>query len=241
MKFRDDIDPDNTWVVSDTHFGHENIVGFCARPEDHEQVMIAEWRKAVPDDATVLHLGDLAYKGNARFKNLTAPELTGARKLLILGNHDRQRFSFYRACGFSIVRPFAIEYGRRVTLCRTCDGEGWINGTFGEECHDCEGLGARAYPWHVSFSHYPWSDEEEGRQIGSDDLRVHGHIHNNGYTRDGYVPFLKHHINVSVEQTRYRPVNLALLLEAALIGTYPETTEAQLEEARVRKEAAKNA
>ena len=72
MKFRDDIDPANTWVVSDTHFGHDNIVGFCHRPEDHEQVMIAEWRKEVPDDATVLHLGDLCYRSNARFKHLVA-------------------------------------------------------------------------------------------------------------------------------------------------------------------------
>jgi hypothetical protein len=30
--------PANTWVVSDTHFGHQNIVGFCHRPLDHEQV-----------------------------------------------------------------------------------------------------------------------------------------------------------------------------------------------------------
>ena len=37
---RDDIDPASTWVVSDTHFGHRNIVGFCHRPENHEDIMI---------------------------------------------------------------------------------------------------------------------------------------------------------------------------------------------------------
>lgn len=201
MKFRDDIEPDTTWIVSDTHFGHDNIVGFCHRPQDHEQVMIAEWRKEVPDDATVLHLGDLAYRGNARFKNILAPELTGARKLIIFGNHDRQRFSFYKQCGFSPARPFAITYDR----------------------------------WIVSFSHYPWNPEEEGGQADNH-IRLHGHIHNNGYTRDGFVPFLKNHINLSVEQTKYKPVNLGLLLEAALRGNYPETTQKQLDEARERKE-----
>src|ERR1044072_3822786 len=82
VKFRDDIDPANTWVVSDTHFGHENIVGYCARPLDHDQVILEQWRAHVPDDATVLHLGDLCWKSNAWFKNVIAPRLTGERKLL---------------------------------------------------------------------------------------------------------------------------------------------------------------
>lgn len=207
MKFRDDIDPATTWIVSDTHFGHDNIVGYCARPEDHEQIMIAEWRKWVPDDATVLHLGDLAYSSNGRFKHIVAKELTGARKLLIQGNHDRQRFSFYRAAGFSLVKPFKILWPGKVLP-----------------------------SWEISFSHYPWNEAEDGPMMPFD-IRVHGHIHNNGYTRDGYVPFLKNHINLSVEQTRYRPVNLQLLLDAALTGSYPETTDEQLAEARHRRHA----
>lgn len=208
MKIRDDIDPANTWVSSDSHFGHENIVGYCHRPLDHDQVMIAEWRAHVPDDATVLHLGDLVYTSNARFKHITAKELTGKRKLLIRGNHDHQRYSFYKACGFNIVSPFAIVY--------TPPGE-------------------LSKPYKVSFSHYAWSEETEGRPMNGNDLRLHGHIHNNGYTRQGYVPFLKQHINLSVEQTKYRPVNLQLLLDAVLIGEFPETTEEQHQEVRDRK------
>jgi calcineurin-like phosphoesterase family protein len=212
MKFRDDIDPENTWVVSDTHFGHDNIVGFCHRPEDHEQVILAEWRKEVPDHATVLHLGDLCYRGNARFKNIIARELTGARKLLIQGNHDRQRKSFYRQSGFLLVRPFAITVNENLQVVPPYLGQ------------------------VVSFSHYVWSDSEEGLPIGSK-IRVHGHIHNNGYTRGPYTPFLRNHINMSVEQTKYKPVNLKRLLAAALYGDYEETTQAQLDEAAARREA----
>lgn len=207
MRFRDDIDPATTWLVSDTHFGHNNIVGFCHRPEDHEQVILAEWRREVPDHATVLHLGDLAYRNNGFFKNIIAPELTGTRKLLIMGNHDRQRYSFYRASGFQIVRPFAISYSTPMPS------------------------------YAISFSHYPWSEDEDG-PMGDLDVRIHGHIHNNGYSRDKFVPFLRQHINLSVEQTKYRPVNLKLLLDAYLRGEYPETTDAQRDEARKRKEAA---
>ncbi len=243
MRIRDDIDPASTWVVSDTHFGHDNIVGFCHRPLDHEQVMIAEWRAHVPDDATVLHLGDLCYKGNARFKHLLAKELTGARKLLIKGNHDHQRFSYYRDCGFKIVSPFAIRYGPQ-DECERCNGKGWMTagGTFGAPYPPCDAPGCDdglTVPlWRVSFSHYAWSYKDDG-PMQTNDLRIHGHIHNNGYTRGGFVPFLKGHVNMSVEQTKYRPVNLKLLLDAVLLGDFPETTPEQLEDARERSDRAR--
>lgn len=217
MRFRDDIDPATTWVISDTHFGHENIVGYCFRPEDHEQVMIAQWRAVVPEDATLLHLGDVCYGhngGNTRFRRLTSKELTGGRKLLVKGNHDNQNFAFYRDCGFKLARPFAIEYSGP-------------NGNLTAWPYDT--------PYRVSFSHYPWNVEEDGEQVIPRDWRVHGHIHNNGYTREGYVPFLRNHINISAEQIRYTPVNLKLLLDAAIAGSYPQTTPEQIAEAQQRR------
>lgn len=226
MKFRTDIDPANTWVVSDTHFGHENIVGFCFRPEDHEQVMIAQWRSTVPEDGTVLHLGDVSYGhkgGNTRFRRLTSKELTGKRKLLIRGNHDNQSHAFYRDSGFQSVRPFSLA----VTY-----GEGGIEMTTPNMVGEAG--------WAVSFSHYPWNEDEDGR-MSSADLRIHGHIHNNGYSRGPFVPFLKNHINVSLEQTRYTPVNLKVLLDAVLLGEYEKTTEDEMAEARFRRQTAINA
>ncbi len=190
------IDPATTWVTSDTHFGHDNIVGFCHRPLDHEQAMIAEWRAAVPDDATVLHLGDLVYRGNAFFRHIVAKELTGARKLLVQGNHDRQRFSFYRDAGFRIIKPFSLNYG-----------------TF-----DDPKAGVRR-PYEVSFDHYPRRRDQPPAPW---ELHIHGHIHNNGYggKQSPFVPFAAGQINVSVEQTHYRPVRLQDLLDGALLGCY---------------------
>lgn len=205
MPFRNDIDLANTWVVSDTHFGHNNIIGFCHRPSNHEDVMVSQWRKHVPDDATLLHLGDLTYRDNALFKHMIAPQLTGGRKILILGNHDKQKYSFYRGCGFEQVKPFSIG----VTAGRN-------------KIEAAETLPQYAKPradWYISFSHYPWSEKSEG-PMGFKDVRLHGHIHNNGYTRNGYVPFLKNHINLGVEQIKYRPVNLKELLEGYLLGVY---------------------
>jgi calcineurin-like phosphoesterase family protein len=192
MNFRDDIEPATTWVVSDTHFGHENIKAFCHRPSDIEQTMIENWARAVPDDGTLLHLGDLSYKSNSFFKNLLAPHLTGARKLIIKGNHDRQRYSFYRDSGFKIIQPFKLDYRDNI----------------------------------VSFSHYPWNDEyDDSPEPPAGHVRVHGHIHNNGYTRVALVPFMRRQINLSAEQTKYTPVNLKLLLDGFIFGELPEPTD----------------
>lgn len=68
------------------------------------------WARIVPDYGTVLHLGDLSYRSNAFFKNMIAPHLTGTRKLLISGNHDRQRPNFYRDSGFQLIKPFSMTY-----------------------------------------------------------------------------------------------------------------------------------
>lgn len=180
------IDPENTWVTADSHWGHDNIVGFCERPADHHEIMIRQWVSEVPSGATVLHLGDLSYRNNAYFKHVISPQLTGARKLLILGNHDRQRHSYYRDCGFKIVKPFDIRYHSRV----------------------------------VSFDHYPLAVAPRHTWART---HIHGHIHNNGYGGKDtpYTPFAAGQINVSVEQTHYRPVNLARLLDGHIDGCYP--------------------
>jgi calcineurin-like phosphoesterase family protein len=227
MRFRDDIDLETTYVVSDTHFGHDNIVNFCHRPEDHEHVMMERWAQAVPEGATVIHLGDLAYKGARKFEKLIAPHLTGARKLLILGNHDTSRLSLYRAAGFRVAKPFMLPIrfvdGRVVIASEVSRGDS-VGDVLAYDPQRAD------IPWVVSFSHYPWGEardapESESAPIPADQIRVHGHIHNNGYFREGFVPFVRNHINISVEQTKYRPVNLANLLSGYLLGTVQVTAD----------------
>lgn len=149
--------------------------------------MVQEWITEVPASATVLHLGDLTYRNNGYFKNIIAPKLTGNRKLLIQGNHDRLRPSFYKAAGFKIVDPFEMIY--------TVEKTKWI----------------------ISFSHYPLTGPPVKHEV-----HLHGHIHNNGYggKHTPFVPFAKGQINLSVEQTHYRPVNLKRLLDSYLMGCY---------------------
>lgn len=80
----------NIWFISDTHFGHKNILEYEkeARPfktvEEMNETIIERWNNVVRDEDTVYHLGDFCFsKGNIRL----AGRLNG-KKRLIMGNHD---------------------------------------------------------------------------------------------------------------------------------------------------------
>lgn len=79
------------FVISDTHFGHNNIIKYCNRPykttEEMDWDMVERWNSVVTPQDKVYHLGDV-YMGCSReyIDNLLS-KLNG-KKRLILGNHD---------------------------------------------------------------------------------------------------------------------------------------------------------
>lgn len=80
----------NIWVISDTHFNHENIIGYSNRPfkdVDHmNEHMIEKWNSVVKPGDKIYHLGDV-YMGDGDRMAKIFPRLNG-KKRLILGNHD---------------------------------------------------------------------------------------------------------------------------------------------------------
>ena len=76
------------WLISDTHFGHANIIRHCNRPfesvEEMNEVMIARWNAVVRPQDHIYHLGDVA---GPHVYDQIMPRLAG-HKRLILGNHD---------------------------------------------------------------------------------------------------------------------------------------------------------
>lgn len=98
-------DIDNTWLISDTHFGHANIERLCKRPANADALMVTEWQRLVPPDALLLHLGDVAYRAEFDEWATIIRALPGDKRL-ILGNHDKQPASYYERCGFAILLPF---------------------------------------------------------------------------------------------------------------------------------------
>lgn len=83
------------WFTSDTHFNHENIIEYSARPftdlAQMEEAIIRSWNILVSPGDTVYHLGDFALswgKRHAKVIDGLLARLNG-QKWLITGNHDR--------------------------------------------------------------------------------------------------------------------------------------------------------
>lgn len=108
------VTPD-TWIISDTHFGHQNIVKYCNRPMNHNDLMIGKWKSLVRPDDTVLHLGDFSvwYGLNEDYWLDIANELPG-KKFMLRGNHDKRKDSVYATRGITVIPEFVqeIDYQR---------------------------------------------------------------------------------------------------------------------------------
>lgn len=79
------------YFISDTHWGHKNIIQYSNRPfssvEEMDEMLIKNWNERVGQNDTVYHLGDFAFSPYDVLKR-TAKRLLGT-KHLILGNHDK--------------------------------------------------------------------------------------------------------------------------------------------------------
>lgn len=114
------------FVTSDTHFGHTNILLYCARPFENvtqmNESLIERWNAVVTNGDIVYHLGDFAFmKAELIIPNIIS-RLNGRIKL-IPGNHDRQMkklsHTFEGVTAFERLSPLEkveIE-GRHFVLC----------------------------------------------------------------------------------------------------------------------------
>lgn len=91
----------NTFLISDTHFGHVGVTQFLnsdgskLRPwdniEEMDEALVENWNKVVRPKDTVIHLGDVVINRRAL---PTCARLNGT-KLLVKGNHDVFRLEEY--------------------------------------------------------------------------------------------------------------------------------------------------
>ena len=82
-----------TFVISDLHLGHANIIRYCSRPfiasdvREMDHVLLKNWNYTVAPDDQVFHLGDLRYGRDALPSHDYRKRLRG-RISFITGNHD---------------------------------------------------------------------------------------------------------------------------------------------------------
>lgn len=144
----------SNFYISDTHFGHFNIIKHCNRPfstaEEMDNTIIQNWNKVVSDNDTVYILGDLAFSKGAKEPAEYLRQLNG-KKIMIVGNHDydisKNRSKYLKNNLFSGIYDY-LE----------------ISDSLGKEMKK------------VILSHYPMA-EWNGFFRGS--IHLYGHVHNN--------------------------------------------------------------
>ena len=204
----------STWIISDTHFGHKNIIKFQQRPETHEEIMLSNWIERVGEDDVILHLGDvfLGKDGNPLRWASIISRMPG-RKYLIPGNHDKQKRRLYEeVAGFQVIRPFihnGIAYTHRP-----------ISSDF-PVFHDEWDSNDTLVDWFRLHDTVRDAKAREGWHTN-----VHGHIHGNSlnWSADLYdepSPFAdKLYVNACVEVNDFAPIQLGNLLPKAIAGDH---------------------
>lgn len=140
------------FVISDTHFGHQNIIKYCKRPfneaKEMDWYMIDKWNSVVRPQDKVYHLGDVYMGAKREHISWVLSQLNG-HKRLVLGNHDNGKDQILQ------------KYFDKIDVWRM----------FPEF-----GLLLTHVPVHES-SLYRGStgNEENPKKL----LNIHGHIHNN--------------------------------------------------------------
>ena len=105
------------WIISDTHFGHKNILK--SRPfdtlEQMHQRIILNWNRVVGKNDIVYILGDFSFYNKTKTKEIV-DQLNG-KLILITGNHDKKA-RWYYDLGFHQVahQMLLLDFGRYITL-----------------------------------------------------------------------------------------------------------------------------
>lgn len=109
-----------TWVTSDLHFGHANIMKFCPQTRARfnndvnymNEAMVEEWNDKVDPGDLVYILGDVAFLPAA--KAVEYMRRLNGDKILIEGNHDRKLLNdpaFVR-CFVEVHKYLDINYDK---------------------------------------------------------------------------------------------------------------------------------
>lgn len=199
------------YVISDTHFGHDNIKIYePIRQQYGDEHLIALWNSVVSPQDEVLHLGDFAFKsyGWDMIKQLNG------KVTLLKGNHDikKEKKALYELGFVRIIDSIEIELPHHAKIMHT------LKQRFSKETlHHVICLVQEIQGKKILFSHYPpfYDDPYDTKQEVLEtkevlravfdatkcDVCYHGHIH----SKKSSDPRC---INVSVEHTAFQPVLL---------------------------------
>lgn len=86
----------NTFITSDTHWGHANIIRHCSRPfvdvNHMNKVLVDNHNSLVRPNDNLIHLGDFSFRGDSAETYLN--NLNG-NIWFVIGNHDKDLKKFF--------------------------------------------------------------------------------------------------------------------------------------------------
>jgi len=105
--------------ISDTHFGHKNIIKYCNLPfldvEEMDEVLIKNWNNVVDSKDTVYHLGDFSFRDPNAYVNRLKGKI-----VLIRGGHDF-KFKNELRCFNDVFDLKTIKIkDKTIVLCHYC-------------------------------------------------------------------------------------------------------------------------
>ena len=210
-----------TYIIADTHFGHENINkhepirlrksyenGFS----NPDEFMIHQWNQKVKPDDAIFHLGDLAFKYPDILE--LSNKLNG-KKILLIGNHDKAKDrQILKESGWEIIDSIIIDL--KPKLSHKIDK---IISKYTDEkllaCYVCDIDNKRLMFTHFPlFNNNPYDKHYENitkplEEIFVNlqcDFNIHGHTHSQGAKE----PFC---ISACVEKIVFEPIALSELLK----------------------------
>jgi calcineurin-like phosphoesterase family protein len=115
------LDPEapKTFLTSDTHYGHKNIITFSNRPwttvDEMDEGLIANYNEIVRPRDTCYFLGDISFYQDFDKTASIINQLNG-NKILIYGNHDWKFRKDYPKCFTSCWDYFELRRGRSLVV-----------------------------------------------------------------------------------------------------------------------------
>ena len=199
------------YIISDTHFGHENIKTYEPVRKDYDdERLIQLWNETITPEDEVLHLGDFAFKSNG----WVMAKRLNENITLLKGNHDfKKGRNALRELGFvRIIESIDINLPNQARIIQVLQKE------FSKELlKKCVCLVEQYNQEVILFSHYPafyedpYDRSEEVGEIKNVLQRVfelsgctcnyHGHIHSKSASDSRCI-------NVSVEHCGFKPIPL---------------------------------
>ena len=104
------------WATSDHHFGHANILKYCAETRQVESLdemnaqLISRWNEKIAPDDDVFLVGDaFCSRRMPREMKVGILQMLNGRKTLIRGNHDDKIDIFHEAGFVQVVNHLVIN------------------------------------------------------------------------------------------------------------------------------------